>query len=79
MLPPRGKERNCQGSSLSHWTHILIKTFIGHFPSAKHYAKSFAHFIILDPHGSKCYKPHCTDEIHRAQRGQVTYPRSHSK
>lgn len=50
VLPPRGKERNCQASSLSHWTHILIKTFIERFPSAKHYAKSFAHFIILDPH-----------------------------
>lgn len=49
VLPPRGKQRNCQGSGLSHWAHILIKTFTEHFSSAKHYAKSFAHFTILDP------------------------------
>lgn len=47
VLPPRG--RNSQGSGLSHWVHILIKTFIEHFSSAKHYAKSSARFIILDP------------------------------
>jgi len=66
VLPPRGKEGNCQGSGLSHWTHISIKTFIQYFPSAKHYAKSFAYFAILDPHDSpmrsKCHMSHCTDE-----------------